>query len=158
MKLNKKLLAVVLAGLMTMSVSGLAAEKTQVKETGNAKGAVMQLEQKWDKTFPQSSKVEHKKITFHNRYGVTLVADMYIPKNSKGKKLAALAVAGPFGAVKEQCSGLYAQTMAERGFLTIAFDPSFTGESGGEVRYVASPDINTEDFPGHQHGRFLRRR
>ena len=87
MKLNKKLLAVVLAGLMTMTVSGLTAEKAQVKETGNAKGAVMQLEQKWDKTFPQSSKVDHKKITFHNRYGVTLVADMYIPKNSKGKKL-----------------------------------------------------------------------
>lgn len=146
MKLNKKLLAVLLAGLMTVAGSGLAAEKPQTKESGNVKGAVMQLEQKWDKTFPQSSKTEHKKITFRNRYGITLVADMYIPKNSKNKKLSALAVAGPFGAVKEQCSGLYAQTMAERGFLTIAFDPSFTGESGGEVRNVASPDINTEDF------------
>ena len=106
----------------------------------------LQLEQKWDKVFPQSDKVEHKKITFHNRYGITLAADMYIPKNSRDKKLPALAVAGPFGAVKEQSSGLYAQTMAERGFLTIAFDPSFTGESGGSPRYVASPDINTEDF------------
>ena len=99
----------------------------------------------WDKTFPKSEKVEHKKITFINRYGITLAADMYIPKNAEGK-LPAIAVSGPFGAVKEQCSGLYAQTMAERGFLTIAFDPSFTGESGGLPRYMASPDINTEDF------------
>ena len=99
----------------------------------------------WDKTFPKSEKVNHKKITFMNRYGITLVADMYIPKNTEGK-LPAIAVSGPFGAVKEQCSGLYAQTMAERGFLTIAFDPSFTGESGGLPRYMASPDINTEDF------------
>lgn len=103
------------------------------------------LSQEWDKTFSQSDKVDHKKITFHNRYGITLAADMYTPKNYEGK-LAALAVAGPFGAVKEQASGLYAQTMAKRGFLTIAFDPSYTGESGGEPRYVASPDINTEDF------------
>ena len=103
------------------------------------------LSQGWDKTFSQSDKVDHKKITFHNRYGITLAADMYTPKNYEGK-LAALAVAGPFGAVKEQASGLYAQTMAKRGFLTIAFDPSYTGESGGEPRYVASPDINTEDF------------
>ncbi len=103
------------------------------------------LTQEWDKTFPQSSNVTHSKITFHNRYGITLAADMYIPKNVSGK-LPAIAVAGPFGAVKEQASGLYAQTMAERGFLTIAFDPSYTGESGGEPRYVASPDINTEDF------------
>ena len=103
------------------------------------------LSQEWDKTFSQSDKVDHKKITFHNRYGITLAADMYTPKNYEGK-LSALAVAGPFGAVKEQASGLYAQTMAERGFLTIAFDPSYTGESGGEPRYVASPDINTEDF------------
>lgn len=103
------------------------------------------LTQEWDKTFPQSSNVTHSKITFHNRYGITLAADMYVPKNMSGK-LPAIAVSGPFGAVKEQASGLYAQTMAERGFLTIAFDPSYTGESGGEPRYVASPDINTEDF------------
>ena len=101
--------------------------------------------QEWDKTFPKSNKVTHRKITFHNRYGITLAADMYVPQNAAGK-LPAIAVAGPFGAVKEQASGLYAQTMAERGFLTIAFDPSYTGESGGEPRYVASPDINTEDF------------
>ena len=103
------------------------------------------LVQDWDKTFPQSDKVEHSKVTFVNRYGITLAADMYVPKNTDGK-LPAIIVSGPFGAVKEQCSGLYAQTMAERGFLTIAFDPSFTGESGGNVRYMASPDINTEDF------------
>lgn len=105
----------------------------------------LNLTSEWDKTFQQSDKVTHKKITFHNRYGITLVADMYTPKNANGK-MPALAVSGPFGAVKEQASGLYAQTMAERGFLTIAFDPSFTGESGGEPRYMASPDINTEDF------------
>ena len=109
------------------------------------KNEILTLTQKWDKTFPQSDKVEHKKVTFHNRYGITLAADMYIPKNAEGK-LPAIAVSGPFGAVKEQCSGLYAQTLAERGFLTIAFDPSFTGESGGQPRYMASPDINTEDF------------
>ncbi len=106
---------------------------------------MLTLTQEWDKTFPQSDKVEHKKVTFHNRYGITLAADMYTPKNVTGK-LPAIAVCGPFGAVKEQCSGLYAQTLAERGFLTIAFDPSFTGESGGQPRYMASPDINTEDF------------
>lgn len=106
---------------------------------------MLTLTQDWDKTFPQSDKVSHKKVTFHNRYGITLAADMYIPKNADGK-LPAIAVCGPFGAVKEQCSGLYAQTLAERGFLTIAFDPSFTGESGGQPRYMASPDINTEDF------------
>ncbi len=105
----------------------------------------LNLAQEWDKTFPQSEKVDHSKVTFHNRYGITLAADMYMPKNSSGK-LPAIAVSGPFGAVKEQCSGLYAQTMAEMGFLTIAFDPSFTGESGGTPRYMASPDINTEDF------------
>lgn len=105
----------------------------------------LNLEQKWDKVFSRSEKVDHKKITFHNRYGITLMADMYIPKNAVGK-LPAIAVSGPFGAVKEQSSGLYAQKMAEYGFLTIAFDPSFTGESGGSPRYVASPDINTEDF------------
>ena len=105
----------------------------------------LKLTQKWDKTFPLSDKIDHCKVTFVNRYGITLAADMYVPKNAEGK-LPAIAVSGPFGAVKEQCSGLYAQTMAERGFLTIAFDPSFTGESGGNVRYMASPDINTEDF------------
>ena len=105
----------------------------------------LNLTQEWDKTFPKSEKVDHCKVTFHNRYGITLAADMYIPKNEEGK-LPAIAVSGPFGAVKEQSSGLYAQAMAERGFLTIAFDPSFTGESGGSPRYVASPDINTEDF------------
>lgn len=105
----------------------------------------LKMVSEWDKTFPKSEKVDHKKITFVNRYGITLAADMYTPKNAEGK-LPAIAVSGPFGAVKEQCSGLYAQTMAERGFLTIAFDPSFTGESGGLPRYMASPDINTEDF------------
>ena len=107
--------------------------------------AELNLTQEWDKTFPKSDRVDHKKVTFINRYGITLAADQYTPKNASGK-LAAIAVCGPFGAVKEQCSGLYAQTLAERGFLTIAFDPSFTGESGGEPRYTASPDINTEDF------------
>ena len=109
------------------------------------KTEVLNLVTTWDKTFPKSEKVDHKKITFVNRYGITLAADMYIPKKAAGK-LPAIAVSGPFGAVKEQCSGLYAQTMAERGFLTIAFDPSYTGESGGLPRYMASPDINTEDF------------
>ncbi len=105
----------------------------------------LKLTQDWDKTFPKSDKVNHCKVMFHNRYGITLAADMYVPKGAEGK-LPAIAVCGPFGAVKEQCSGLYAQTLAERGFLTIAFDPSFTGESGGQPRYMASPDINTEDF------------
>lgn len=103
------------------------------------------LTDSWDKTFPKSDKVDHEKVTFHNRYGITLAADLYMPKNRNGK-MAALAVAGPFGAVKEQASGLYAQKLAEMGFLTIAFDPSFIGESGGRARNVASPDINTEDF------------
>ncbi len=103
------------------------------------------LTQEWDKTFPKSGKVDQRKVTFVNRYGITLAADLYLPKNAEGK-LPGLAVCGPFGAVKEQCAGLYAQTMAERGFLAIAFDPSFTGESGGHPRYMASPDINTEDF------------
>lgn len=105
----------------------------------------LRLTEEWDKTFPKSDKVDHRKVTFHNRYGITLAADLYAPKGAQGR-LAAIAVCGPFGAVKEQAAGLYAQTMAERGFLTIAFDPSFTGESGGEPRYMASPDINTEDF------------
>ena len=105
----------------------------------------LNLVNEWDKTFPKSDKVEHSKITFINRYGITLAADMYVPKGAE-VKLPAIAVSGPFGAVKEQCSGLYAQTLAERGFLTIAFDPSYTGESAGQPRYMASPDINTEDF------------
>lgn len=105
----------------------------------------LNLTWEWDKVFPQSDKVSHSKVTFHNRYGITLAADLYVPKNTEGR-LPAIAVSGPFGAVKEQSSGLYAQALAEMGFLAIAFDPSFTGESGGEPRYVASPDINTEDF------------
>ena len=105
----------------------------------------LNLTQEWDKVFPKIDKVDHKKVTFHNRYGITLAADMYTPRGTEGK-LPAIAVSGPFGAVKEQSSGLYAQKMAELGFLTIAFDPSYTGESGGTPRYVASPDINTEDF------------
>lgn len=111
----------------------------------NRNMSTLNLTSDWDKTFPKSELVNHSKVTFHNRYGITLAADMYVPKNAKGK-LAAIAVSGPFGAVKEQTSGIYAQHMAERGFLTIAFDPSYTGESGGEPRRMASPDINTEDF------------
>ncbi len=111
----------------------------------NRNMSTLNLTNDWDKTFPKSELVNHSKVTFHNRYGITLAADMYVPKNAKGK-LAAIAVSGPFGAVKEQTSGIYAQHMAERGFLTIAFDPSYTGESGGEPRRMASPDINTEDF------------
>lgn len=117
-------------------------DNNQLKEN---KMETLELTQQWDKVFPQSDKVNHSKITFRNRYGITLAADMYVPKNASGK-LPAIVVAGPFGAIKEQSSGLYAQVMAERGFLTIAFDPSYTGESGGQPRYVASPDINTEDF------------
>lgn len=128
--------AIVLAGCQSISGTGNHPAKME-----NA----MNLTQEWDKTFPKSEKVAHQKVTFKNRYGITLVADLYQPKNADGK-LAALAVGGPFGAVKEQSSGLYAQTMAERGFVTLAFDPSYTGESGGEPRNVASPDISTEDF------------
>ena len=109
------------------------------------KTEALNLVSKWDKTFEKSEKVDHCKVTFVNRYGITLAADLYMPKYAEGR-LPAIAVSGPFGAVKEQCSGLYAQTMAERGFITLAFDPSFTGESGGSPRYMASPDINTEDF------------
>lgn len=105
----------------------------------------LHLTEEWDKTFPQNERVEHRKVTFHNRYGIALAADLYQPKDAAGR-LPAIAVCGPFGAVKEQAAGLYAQEMAARGFLTIAFDPSFTGESGGQPRYMASPDINTEDF------------
>ena len=136
----KKLLlaAVLISGMLAGCII-----KEQTKE--DKMNTKLQLTQEWDKTFPKSDKVDHKKVTFKNRYGIELAADMYTPKNAEGK-LAAIAVSGPFGAVKEQSSGLYAQHMAERGFLAIAFDPSFTGESGGEPRRMASPDINTEDF------------
>lgn len=117
----------------------------RISSTPWAGEETLPLTDSWDKTFPKSNKVDHEKVTFHNRYGITLAADLYMPKNRNGK-MAALAVAGPFGAVKEQASGLYAQKLAEMGFLTIAFDPSFIGESGGRARNVASPDINTEDF------------
>jgi fermentation-respiration switch protein FrsA (DUF1100 family) len=135
---RRNLLKVAGTGMAALSVgmvtSGQAMAQQQVK-----------LGDTWDKTFARSAEVDHKKVTFKNRYGITLAADLYQPKNARGK-LAAIAVSGPFGAVKEQSSGLYAQTMAERGFVTLAFDPSYTGESGGEPRNVASPDINTEDF------------
>ncbi len=131
-------LIVAIMGLLLMSC-----EKSQQNE--EQMNTTLQLTQEWDKVFPQSDKVDHKKVTFKNRYGIELAADMYTPKDAKGK-LPAIAVSGPFGAVKEQSSGLYAQHMAELGFLAIAFDPSFTGESGGEPRRMASPDINTEDF------------
>lgn len=133
-----------LGSLFLSSGPALAAAATSA--TNSTKdGNVMNLEQAWDKTFPRSDKVEHQKVTFQNRYGITLAADLYLPRAARGK-MAAIAVSGPFGAVKEQASGRYAQTMAERGFVTLAFDPSFTGESGGQPRHVASPDINTEDF------------
>ena len=154
-KSKKMVLAALMAGVMSFGLMGngvQAADKgaagmksAEVKSDRMIKAEKLQLTQEWDKVFPKSDKVDHRKVTFVNRYGITLAADMYVPRNAKGK-LPALAVSGPFGAVKEQSSGLYAQEMAERGFLTIAFDPSFTGESGGQPRYVASPDINTEDF------------
>ena len=131
--------------VLTLSSNALAQNIIHRMKQTQIKKQELQLTTAWDKVFPKSDKVDHKKVTFVNRYGVTLAADMYIPKGATGK-LAAIAMSGPFGAVKEQCSGLYAQEMAQRGFLTIAFDPSFTGESGGEPRYMASPDINTEDF------------
>lgn len=139
----KKALAAGLA-VGIAAASSVSAAAT-VDESAAASDSGLRLAATWDKTFAQSDKVEHRKITFKNRYGITLAADLYKPKDAKGK-LPAIAVSGPFGAVKEQASGLYAQTMAERGFFTIAFDPSYTGESGGEPRNVASPDINTEDF------------
>lgn len=121
----------------------VVAQTNRIPETDNT--AKLNLTEEWDKTFPKSDKVNHSKVTFVNRFGIMLAADMYVPKSAEGR-LAAIAVCGPFGAVKEQCSGLYAQEFAERGFITVAFDPSFTGESGGTPRSVASPDINTEDF------------
>lgn len=136
-----KSMTILAASLLTLCTASFAqnGQSTKFQEEQ------LNLTTEWDKVFPKSDKVTHSKITFHNRYGITLAADLYIPKNATGK-LPAIAVSGPFGAVKEQASGLYAQTLAEHGFLTIAFDPSFTGESGGQPRSVASPDINTEDF------------
>lgn len=135
---TKQIIALMLATTACFTTAFAAQQSTQ--ET------TLTLTQEWDKTFAQSDKVEHKKVTFKNRYGITLAADLYTPKNMGSKKLPALAISGPYGAVKEQASGLYAQTMAERGYVTIAFDPSYTGESGGTPRNVSSPDINTEDF------------
>lgn len=135
--------------LLALSGAGaamLVAATRPAAAAGTSGGSAMQLSQDWDKTFPKSNRVDHRKVTFKNRYGITLAGDLYLPKNRGDRRLPALAVSGPFGAVKEQSSGRYAQTMAERGFVTLAFDPSFTGESGGEPRNVASPDINTEDF------------
>ena len=144
---RQKKLSCLLAAFLLAGFTAVSAETTTDKYNFSNENDMEKLEltNEWDKVFPQSDKVNHSKVTFHNRYGITLAADLYVPKNASGK-LAAIAVSGPFGAVKEQSSGLYAQTLAERGFLTIAFDPSFTGESGGQPRYVASPDINTEDF------------
>ena len=122
------------------------AQQAANNHSNNDKNMELTLTQEWDKTFPRSNRVDHRKVTFKNRYGITLAADMYTPRNATAAQLPAIAVSGPFGAVKEQSSGLYAQTMAERGFVTLAFDPSFTGESAGEPRRTASPDINTEDF------------
>ena len=140
-KIMKRIALMALMAIIVTSCN----PKQEIKTQDNMEQTTLTLTQEWDKVFPQSDKVDHKKVTFKNRYGITLAADMYTPKNATGK-LPAIAVSGPFGAVKEQSSGLYAQTLAERGFITIAFDPSFTGESGGEPRYVSSPDINTEDF------------
>lgn len=128
--------------LASVSVAALAAPLFGIEQSAKAQT----MSQEWDKVFPKSGSVDHQKITFKNRYGITLVGDLYLPKNWTDRKLAALAVSGPFGAVKEQSSGLYAQTMAERGFVTLAFDPSYTGESSGEPRNIASPDVNVEDF------------
>ncbi len=145
MSMCKTLAATILAGTMLFAGSAAAADKAPSGTASSKDGKAMELVQEWDKVFPRSDKVEHRKVTFRTRYGTVLAGDLYVPRGARGK-LAALAVSGPFGAVKEQASGLYAQTMAERGFLTLAFDPSYTGESSGEPRHVASPDINTEDF------------
>ena len=145
MSMCKTLTATILAGTMLFAGSAAAADKAPSGTASSKDGKAMELVQEWDKVFPRSDKVEHRKVTFRTRYGTVLAGDLYVPRDARGK-LAALAVSGPFGAVKEQASGLYAQTMAERGFLTLAFDPSYTGESSGEPRHVASPDINTEDF------------
>ncbi|MBN8413492.1 alpha/beta hydrolase [Halomonas denitrificans] len=132
------------AALLGYPAAPAAASSRPNATSGTDEATGLSLTQEWDKTFPRSENVDHRKVTFKNRYGITLAADLYQPKNKSGR-LAAISVSGPFGAVKEQSSGLYAQTMAERGFVALAFDPSFTGESGGEPRNVASPDINTED-------------
>lgn len=136
--MKRTIIAITLASMALLAFSKTPKNDEQMTTT-------LQLTQEWDKTFPKSDKVNHSKVTFKNRYGIELAADLYTPKNAQGK-MPAIAVSGPFGAVKEQSSGLYAQHMAERGFIAIAFDPSFTGESGGEPRRMASPDINTEDF------------
>ena len=141
--LTRKLTATLPAMLLCASLSGVTT--MSYADTTNPNAPVSMVK-KWAKIFAESTKVEHRKVSFQNRYGITLVADLYIPKDRGDRKLAAIAVSGPFGAVKEQSSGLYAQTMAEQGFVTLAFDPSYTGESGGSPRNVASPDINTEDF------------
>ncbi|MFM5239333.1 alpha/beta hydrolase [Aeromonas veronii] len=141
--LPKKLTAIASTLLLGAALTGVST--LSHAQTTNPTEPVSMVTQ-WDKTFSQSDKVDHRKVTFKNRYGITLVADLYLPKNRGDAKLAAIALSGPFGAVKEQSSGLYAQTLAERGFVTLAFDPSYTGESGGQPRDVASPDINTEDF------------
>lgn len=145
--LKKFLTAALCLGVVGVPIAGIEAAPADASQAASSKivAAKLPLVKEWDKVFPLSDKVNHRKVCFVNRYGITLAADLYEPKNYSGK-LAAIAVAGPFGAVKEQSSGLYAQQMAERGFLAIAFDPSFTGESGGSPRFVASPDINTEDF------------
>ena len=141
--ISKKLTSMATTFLLGSALAG-ASTMTQAQPADPT--APVSMVTQWDKTFAQSSKVDHRKVTFKNRYGITLVADLYLPKNRGDGKLAAIALSGPFGAVKEQSSGLYAQTLAERGFITLAFDPSYTGESGGQPRDVASPDINTEDF------------
>ena len=141
---HKAITSHIIAFACLLGAGNATAQENQRKENSIMEEE-LNLTQEWDKVFPQSEKVKHCKVTFHNRYGITLAADLYMPLNAEGK-LPAIAVSGPFGAVKEQASGLYAQVLAERGFLTLAFDPSFTGESGGQPRYVASPDINTEDF------------
>lgn len=134
-----------IGALALSALFGAVTAEAQQLSNKNTDMETLNVTTEWDKTFPKSDRVNHSKVTFQNRFGITLAADLYVPKNARGK-LPALAVSGPFGAVKEQSSGLYAQTMAERGFLTLAFDPSYCGESGGLPRYVASPDINTEDF------------
>lgn len=141
--LPKKLTAIASALLLGAALTGVS---TMSHAQPSDPTAPISMVTQWDKTFAQSNKVDHRKVSFKNRYGITLVADLYLPKNRGDAKLAAIALGGPFGAVKEQSSGLYAQTLAERGFATLAFDPSYTGESGGQPRNVASPDINTEDF------------
>lgn len=140
---NTLIRGVVIGGLAMMAGTQPGVAQTTGTSAG---GSDLQLIQEWDKTFPQSDRVEHRKVTFTNRYGITLAADLYMPRERGTHPLPALAISGPFGAVKEQSSGLYAQTMAERGYVALSFDPSYTGESGGQPRNVASPDINTEDF------------